>query len=150
MLLEEGDEVHLVPPKIDVVRTVHVESVQDEGQSRAIVRFREVDSIDVAEQLVGMHCLIDRSLLGENADILDSAAKDALEGWELIDQISGRRGRILRSWSAAGNLLGEVALADESEDAPARMIPLADDLIVETDEDGRTIVLALPNGIFDL
>lgn len=150
MLLEEGDEVHLVPPKIDVVRTVHVESIQVDGESKAIIRFREVDSIDVAEQLVGMHCLVDSAILGENVGVLDSASKDALEGWELIDRTSGRRGRILRSWSASGNLLGEVALADEGDDAPARMVPLADDLIIETDEGAHRIVLALPNGIFDL
>lgn len=150
MFLEAGDEVYLVPPKIDVPRTVHVESVQDDGPSKAIVRFREIDSIDLAEQLLGMHCLVDKAVFGENADILDAAAKDVLEGWEFIDRTSGRHGRILRSWSAAGNLLGEVVLADEGDDVPAHTIPLADDLIIEADETDRNMVLDLPNGIFDL
>lgn len=150
MLLEPGNKVFLVPPQIDVVRTVNVESIRDEGGGKAIVRFREVDSIDVAEKLVGMHCLIDRSDVEEYDDVLDSAAKDALAGWEFVDDASGRSGRIIRSWSASGNLLGEVAMADEDDSASTRLIPLAGDFIKERDADSKRLVLELPNGIFEI
>lgn len=149
-LLEEGDEVFLVPPKTDLLRSAHVESVAYEGGGKALVRFREVDSLDVAEKLVGMHCLIDKAKVSSSDSFAYSAAEDVFRDWTFYDKTSRASGRIISSWSFAGNLLGDVALDSEGDTETSHMIPLADDLVVDVDEDAKHLTLALARGIFDL
>ena len=148
-MLEPDCEVFFVPPRIDVLRVAHVESVQKQGDGRAIVRFREVDSIDSAEKLIGMHCLVDRESIPDFDDMQDTIAKDALADWTIVDVTTGNKGRVIRSWSASGNLLGEVVLDGEDEDA-IHIVPLADDLVIEADSKAKRVTVELPNGIFEL
>ena len=76
-LLEEGMEVAFVPPRHDAPRRARVLSVQDAGRDAFLVTFEGVDSIDVAELLVGCSCLVRRADLPESAL---AAEADGLEG----------------------------------------------------------------------
>ena len=79
-LLEEGMEVAFVPPRHDAPRRARVLSVQDAGRDAFLVTFEGVDSIDIAELLVGCSCLVRRADLPESAL---AAEADGLEGFEV-------------------------------------------------------------------
>lgn len=138
-----------MPPRIDVIREAHVKAIQDDGNGKATLRLREVDSIDDAEKLVGMHCLIEKPSIDRLDVIAGSAILDDFAGWAFLDETSGKTGRILQSWSTAGNNLGEVVL-DDDESSRTYLIPLADDFIKEAIEKSKHLDLELPNGIFEL
>lgn len=124
-------------------------SIQDDGNGKATLCLREVTSIDDAKKLVGMHCLIEKPSIEDLNGILSSVALDDFVGWSFLDKTSGKAGRILRSWSTAGNNLGEVVLDDDESSKP-RLIPLADDFIKEVADRSNHLDLELPNGIFEL
>ena len=60
-------EVAFVPPRHDAPRRARVLSVQDAGRDAFLVTFEGVDSIDIAELLVGCSCLVRRADLPESA-----------------------------------------------------------------------------------
>lgn len=148
IFLDEGREVFLVPPRTDTLRVAHIESSDLESDAKAVVRFAEVGSIDDAEKLIGMHCLISKDDIDEELLIANQASNGEFADWTFTDETSGRSGTILRSWSNAGNLLGEVVLDDG--DKSMKIIPLAKDLISDFDEGEKTLSMLLPRGIFDL
>lgn len=149
-LLQEGMRVWLVPPVIDSPRQVTVDSVvPGEGES-AVVAFAEVSSVQVAEALVGCHCLARASecALGEDAGSLGAAVSAALAGWRFVDEVSGRAGVVSAIEERGGQTLLVVVLDDE----PGRehLVPYAEGLVVDEDAPGRRIVAACPCGLFDL
>ncbi|MBP3866290.1 MAG: hypothetical protein J6D25_00570, partial [Eggerthellaceae bacterium] len=79
----------LVPPQLDVPRNVVVESVKPISDDSAEIRFQGVDDADVAQQLVGMHCLIKRDLLDEG--VFESAPA-LWQEWPVIDRHAGQIG----------------------------------------------------------
>ena len=95
-LLEEGMEVAFVPPRHDAPRRARVLSVQDAGRDAFLVTFEGVDSIDVAELLVGCSCLVRRADLPESAL---AAEADGLEGFEVHDAPTGAGPCSCRLWT---------------------------------------------------
>ena len=75
-----------MPPRHDAPRRARVLSVQDAGRDAFLVTFEGVDSIDVAELLVGCSCLVRRADLPESAL---AAEADGLEGFEVHDARAG-------------------------------------------------------------
>ena len=88
-LLEEGDRVALVPPKLDVPRAVTVSHVVLLDDDRAEISFEEVGDAQVANELVGMHCLIKRDLI--DAESFEEAPA-LWEGWPVLDDSLGEIG----------------------------------------------------------
>ena len=64
-LLEAGDEVAFVPPRLDVPRRAVVSLVKLVDERSAEVEFEGVDGDDAAE-LAGCHCLIRRDSIDES------------------------------------------------------------------------------------
>ena len=143
-LLEEGMEVAFVPPRHDAPRRARVLSVQDAGRDAFLVTFEGVDSIDVAELLVGCSCLVRRAYLPESAL---AAEADGLEGFEVHDARAGVVGVVESVVENPGQFLLSGAPADGGRRV---LVPLVDALVVGLDEDARRIDVDLPDGLLDL
>lgn len=143
-LLEEGMEVAFVPPQHDAPRRARVQSVQDLGKGSYLVAFDGVDSIDVAELLVGCSCLVRRADLPEDAL---AAEADTLVGFEVHDARAGLVGAVESVVENPGQFLLAVARADGGASV---LVPLVDAFVVDLDEDARRIDVDLPDGLLDL
>lgn len=141
-LLEPGDEVALVPPKLDVPRSVTVASVKPIDASSAELRFEEVSDADVAGELVGMHCLIRRDLIDEDA-LADTPA--LWEGWEVVDVTVGPIGTVVDFIENPGQTLVEVSYGTSTV-----LVPFVDDIVLDVDVKSGTIEVDLPNGLLEL
>lgn len=157
-LLSEGQEVAFVPPVLDAPRRAHVTSAASLDDHSFAVTFDAVEGIDVAEALVGCHCLVRRAELP--AGVFD-VRPDAWEGWRVFDASTGFVGEVLGMVELPGQTLLEVApgaksaAAEESgaaSGAPARtiLIPLVDEFIVSVDEDECRIDVDVPSGLLEL
>lgn len=151
-LLEEGMEVTFVPPVLRVPRTGRVTSITPQAQGAHLVFFDTIDSIDLAEQLQDHSCLVRKSDLPEDFDrtLFD------LVGFALLDPEAATIGRVVALEENPAHLLLVVELdaadLDGAPDQAAALmrIPLVDDFIVSLDEEARSIVMDLPEGLLDL
>ena len=159
-----GMEFHFVPPRIDVPRHAMLRSIRSSDGLNAILSFDGIDGPDPAEDLAGMHCLVeetdsfpgnasdlsDADLVGEDGigAFIDMMMPDAFAGWTVIDEITDSEYRVTESSSPAGQILLSVTEADE--DGVIKLIPLAGDLIADVDAENHLIVMRLPAGLMDL
>lgn len=145
LVLREGLALAVVPPQIDAPRTLTVTRVEERTEAEALVFFREVPDLSTAERLGGCRLLaredeVDLSVLEEAAELPD------WEGWRLLD--------------ADGTEVGEVAAIDERASQPLitvrrpngdeALVPLAEELLEEVEEDTRLIRMHIPAGLLDL
>lgn len=147
-LLHEGMQVHLVPPVVDAPRTVEVWSVSMQGPSSGVVAFSGIGDADVADMVVGCHCLLDKDSVDPKAlaEALDGP-EALLLGWTFEDAASGRTGRVAGVQNMPSQVLLTVSVDGEGGE---RLVPLVDDFVVSRDGDAMHLVLDLPIGIFDL
>lgn len=146
LLLSEGARVALVPPVLDAPRDVTVARVAPRSKGEALVFFEEVTAAEVAEQLVGCHCLmrraeVDPALLREAAPSLPS-----WEGWSVHDVRAGYVGEV----TDVEDRPLQPLLAVARPDGATALIPLVDEFVVSVDEDARRIELDCPAGLLDL
>ena len=147
-LLEEGMAVHFVPPVLDAPRNANVISAMMQGDASAIVRFDSIDSVDMAEMIIGCHCLVARDAVDQAVlEQIQEASLPAFEGWTFIDKASGYAGSIEGVDEMPGQVM--LSLVVKGESAPT-MVPLVDDFVVSQDEEAKVLILSLPGGIFDL
>lgn len=145
LLLFEGMEVALVPPVLDAPRNVTVESLQSRNEEEAVVFFKEVKDANIAEMLVGCHCLVRRA---EVADELAELEADlpSWEGWQVHDAVVGFVGEVAEIEDRPMQPLLVVVREDGSD----ALIPLVEEFIVDIDEDARRINMKLPAGLLDM
>lgn len=141
-LLEEGDSVWFVPPKLDVPRSATVESVSPIDENHAEIKFAGIDDADVAGELVGMHCLLDRSLIDE-AELENAPA--LWEGWLVVDESDGVIGDVVGVIDNPSQSLIEVA-----HEGATVLVPIVDEIVKEIDVDAGRILVNLPKGLLDL
>lgn len=141
-LLEEGDQVALVPPKLDVPRNVTVESVKELSDDSAEIRFEEVDDADIAGEMVGMHCLIRRDLVDEETY---ESAPALWQGWPVIDEDKGLIGVLSGVVKNPAQDLLEVERGESTV-----LVPLVDEIVKEIDVESGEIFVELPEGLLEL
>lgn len=141
-LLEEGDTVALVPPKLDVPRSVTVSHVTVLDDDRAEISFEEVDDAAIANELVGMHCLIKRELI--DAESLEEAPA-LWEGWPVVDALQGDIGVLANVIENSAQTLLEV-----EREGSTVLIPFVDEIVTDVDIDGECIHVNLPKGLLEL
>jgi 16S rRNA processing protein RimM len=118
-----------------------MEEYRFKSDSVALVKFEGVDTQERARELTGVEVYFPRELAeqDENAELSYSA----LVGYTLIDDNSGKP-------------VGTIAYVDEQtinimfELEDGRLIPASEELIVNVDQQARTITLDIPEGILDL
>ena len=143
-LLSEGLEAAFVPPVLDAPRRAQVTAVAPVDDRTAIVTFDAVEGIDMAEALVGCHCLVRRAALPEGA--LEAHA-GAWDGWEVHDARTGLVGTVAGIQELPGQDLLEVVPAAGGRTV---LVPLVDAFVSGIDEDARRIDVDLPDGLLDL
>ena len=141
-ILEEGDEVALVPPKHDVPRNVVVSDVVLVDDLTAEICFEGLDDPAIAGELVGMHCLIRR-------DGIDGSCFEEVpgmwQGWIVVDEKAGRIGEIV---GIADN--GAQQLLEVDHDGRTVLVPAVDEIVVDVDVQVQEVRVALPNGLLEL
>ena len=141
-LLEEGDVVALVPPKLDLPRSATIRHVTLLSDDTAEIQFEEVGDAGTAYEMVGMHCLIKRDLI----DIDELLHAPALwEGWPIIDDSLGQIGVLETIVENPGQTLLEVRGPDKSF-----LIPYVDEIVHTVDFENQSIFVALPKGLLEL
>lgn len=141
-LLEEGDSIALVPPKLDLPRTVTVSRVVLLDDERAEISFEEVSDAGIASELVGMHCLIKRDLI--DAESFEEAPA-LWEGWPIVDASLGEIGTLAGVVENTAQTLLEV-----DRNGSIVLVPFVDEIVTEIDVDGKRILVNLPNGLLEL
>ena len=106
-----------------------VESFTQRGRSRAIIHLTDVDSLEDAEELVGREIFLD-------AEFEDDSFED-FTGWTLYNRETAV-GTVSGFIDIPGNPCIEVGEA---------LVPLHEDLIVETDASRKILVMDLPDGL---
>lgn len=144
--LVPGMDVCLVPPRIDVPRSVTVSKATPMNDGRIRVSFDGIEDPNIAEMMVGCHCLVRKSLLSgrSNAKPDISTEVGSLVGWDLYDG-DMHIGRIAEVEMRPSQPL----LVVSSNEADA-LIPFAEELLVEVDDADRKVYMDLPRGLLDL
>lgn len=116
------------------------------GAHAATVALANVASVAAAERLAGCAVRARADEAGAAADD-DEAAADPLVGYAVVVEGAGPVGTIRGvDDSVEANPLFVVERAGGGE----LMIPATDDFVVRADDDNRTLVLRLPDGLLDL
>ncbi|MDO4400476.1 MAG: hypothetical protein Q4D27_05960 [Coriobacteriia bacterium] len=138
-LLEEGMTAHVVPPSLDVPRTVTIREAH-EGED-CIVAFQGVEEYAQLVEYVGRYLLvaeedIDESLLPEAApDVAGFAVEDATHGelGEVVEILENAYQATLVVDGAHGEV----------------MIPLVDEFLADIDFEARRIYTRVPSGLVE-
>jgi len=117
-----------------------LEEYRFKSDANAIVKFDGIDTQERARELTGCDVFFPRSLAeGNDGDISWSI----LVGFDILEDDSGKIvGKIAAIDDATMNILFEL------EDG--RLIPASDDLITAIDQQARTIIMHIPEGLLEL
>jgi len=138
-LLEEGMTVHVVPPSLDVPRTVVLrEAVEGED---CIVAFEGVREYAQLVEYVGRYLLVARDDIDES--LLPEEVPD-IEGFEVVDAKHGNLGRIVE-------ILENAYQATIVVDGPKGevLIPLVDEFVQDVDFERGVVFTCVPEGLVE-
>ena len=119
-----------------------VESVRSKGEDKAIVKLDDVNCIEAAEEFVGLKLLLPKGEVDED----DELTLEKLVGYTVVTETVGAIGAITAVEEYSMNTVFEI----RHTSGKSIMIPAADDLIVEVDEETRTIIMEIPEGLIDV
>ncbi|HLF35563.1 MAG TPA: ribosome maturation factor RimM [Cyclobacteriaceae bacterium] len=109
----------------------------------AIVKFRDIDSIEKAEPLLRSRLFLPLAMLpglGKNRFY-----RHEIIGFRVIDNKNGRLGKIVSIFETNGNSL--VAMEFKGQEI---LIPLNKDLVIKVNRSRKEIHMELPDGILDI
>ena len=140
-IFDRVDAEYLVLKLDGIFVPFFMEEYRFKSDSVALVKFEGIDTQERARELTGVEVYFPRELAeqDESAELSYSA----LVGYTLIDDNSGKP-------------VGTIAYVDEQtinimfELEDGRLIPASEELIVDVDQQARTITLDIPDGILDL
>jgi len=140
-IFDRVDAEYLVLKLDGIFVPFFMEEYRFKSDSVVLVKFEGVDTQERARELTGVEVYFPRELAeqDENAELSYSA----LVGYTLIDNNSGK-------------VVGTIAYVDEQtinimfELDDGKLIPASEELIVDVDQQARTITLDIPEGILDL
>lgn len=127
----------------------YAESIRTKGSFSYLVKFEGIDSETEAKKLVNKTVFALRNRLKEfmleNYDE-EYALYDDLIGWTIEDAESGVIGKVVEIDTNTENELFIV----ETPEGKTVYIPLTEDFIEKMDEEGKTVIMHLPEGLLDL
>ena len=119
-----------------------IQSMRMKGADLSLLRFDDVDTIELAEELIGLKVMAE--IQSSQSD--DELMLDDLVGFVVVTNRGVQLGTIEVLQDYAGNLVFELQTASGNE----LLIPASPDLIVEVDVESKSIIMELPEGIADL
>ncbi|MGN0301247.1 MAG: ribosome maturation factor RimM [Anaerotardibacter sp.] len=141
-LLTVGLEVAFVPPIINFPRYATVCQVDHKGNDNYLVYFEEIDSIDMAEKLVGHYCLVRKADLPEG---WDANPLDLYTSFTVENQDGMVLGHVLRIEENPAHPLLVVSYEEKEI-----LIPLVEELLIDINEDAQRIIMQIPQGLLEL
>ncbi len=138
--LEQADSDCLILDVDGILVPFFIDEIRFRGSGSALVKFCDVETVDAAAALTGCN-----AYLHVDAVDLDGGEmpKSALEGFALLDAVSGRMvGRIASVNDATANVL---FVMDDGT-----LVPASAELVENLDVAKREIRLRLPDGLLDL
>ena len=145
-LLECGMHIDFVPPQTDMPRSGTVVEVKGLDARSAEVRFDTVTEASQVHELVGSHCLVDKSQL--DSDVLETESGFWL-GWKVIDEQFGVLGNVEDIVDNPGQSL--LAVRRESTEGEGELlIPVVDEFIRDVDPTAAAIHVRVPAGLLEL
>ena len=140
-LLEEGMNVHFVPPTLEGPRNATVSSVEYVNGADFRVTFKDISDRDTSERLMGSYCVVKTQDLPDNYESMVAYGWQVI-GLEVVDEVFGNVGTITQvEQMPTQDLLiiqgpfGEV------------MLPYVDDFILDVDEDEGAMHTRIPSGL---
>lgn len=119
-----------------------ITTIRGKGQNKSIVKFDEVDGPEMATNLVGLSVLTEIKQLKPNEELY----LDDLVGYSVVNQNGSLLGEIEQFQDFSGNLVFLVVNSAGKE----LLIPAASNFIVELNEETKTLLMHLPDGLVDL
>ena len=119
------------------------ESVFQKDTNHIVVGLGQIETQEKATCMVGLVC----NLEGAWSDWFEPTREEAesLTGFDLLDEISGKTGKVAGLQDIPGNPLLEVEI-----DGKKSLLPLQPEFIVSTDTLKRKLILRIPEGLLDL
>lgn len=138
-LLEEGMTVYVVPPSLDVPRTVVLrEAVEGED---CLVSFEGVDDYADLVEYVGRYLLVARDDIDE--ELLGGAVPE-IDGFRVEDAVFGDLGEIVETLENAF----QATLVVEGPRGEV-MIPFVDEFVEDIDEEAGVVFTRIPSGLVE-
>lgn len=142
-LFAEGEEIHLVPPEIDIPRQGVITSVVMSEQHRGVIHIDTVNTWENALALEGKYCLVNKNCL-DRVDLI--GLEDDYVGYRVVDEQTGFVGVFKEFIENPAQRLAVV----QTEQGDEVLIPWVDEIITAVDDTEQTIAVALPSGLLDL
>lgn len=126
-----------------------IQQKRQQNHATALLTFDDVSTAQKAQFFVGKDVWFDRKCFSAaEAEDYENGHPDEdlpLVGYTVIDKTAGELGRILEVDSQTANLL--FIIDHNGEDL---MIPAADDLILDIDDNEKVVRMQLPDGLLNL
>lgn len=119
-----------------------IESLTGKGTSKALLRLTGVKNLEDADEISGRYILAKKTDITTGDGDDEELSVEDLIGWTLFSKDGGRVGEIFDYEPIPGNLCLYVDM-----DGTTVMVPLHDDLIVDIDEEEKSLTLDLPEGL---
>jgi 16S rRNA processing protein RimM len=119
-----------------------VKSIRGKGAEDALILFNEVESIDEANELVGLKIFAEIKRKKAQSELY----LDDLVGFSIISNKGVLLGQIEHLQDFSGNLVFQVMNNSGHE----LLIPATPDFILDLDEGSKTLVMEIPEGLAEL
>lgn len=124
----------------------YAETVRPKGAESFLVKLRDIDSQDKAQELVNKEIFGLRSDLVEYFDDPDMEIVADFVGYKVVDSRLGEIGSIEDVDDSTANVLFVVA----TDDGETVYIPVAEEFINAVDDERKVVETTLPEGLVDL
>jgi len=125
-----------------------LENLKFRSTESALLKFEDIDTAEKAEPFCGLKLYFDRKCFTpEEMEQYDEEAEEEMGfiGYQIIDKTLGEIGEIVDINDMTENVL--FIVDHEGEEI---MIPAAEDLILEIDDEKETILMDLPQGLINI
>ena len=137
-ILAKDMQVVLVPPQLDMPRSMSVDEVEDSGSGQ-LVSLSWADDRSKAESLCGKTVLVAEDLLPQD---FSQADVDGLIGRAVLDTVSGQTGEIQAVLLGGAQPVWEMSFPDA-----VAMLPVVDEFVEDASSD--PIVVHIPEGLME-
>jgi len=119
-----------------------IKSLRSKGRDASLINFDEVETMADANDLVGLRIFAEIKRKAKS----DEVYLEDLVGYTIITNLGVKMGEIDGIHDYSGNLVFQVKNSAGNE----VLIPATPDFILELDEDSKTLIMELPEGLADL
>lgn len=119
-----------------------IKSIRSKGRDASLILLDEIETLKEATDLVGLKLFAEVKRKEASNEIY----LDDLVGYTIITNLGVKLGVIEEIQDYSGNLVFQVVSSAGNE----ILIPATPDFILELDEDSKTVIMELPEGLADL